>query len=188
MSVDKQQSLNMTQALAKAESVIDAAEQRARDTLEKANQQASEIKESARVEGLELGKKEANLAAVRMLEDVESLNKQFAEQAAELAIAISSKVIEDHIKVSPETVVRIASKALRESVIGESVAIVVNPKDLEQIKDSGDKLREFAPGAKIEFQESDLIKQGGCLVKTEFGEVDAQIESLLELVKGRLGL
>jgi len=179
---------NLTKALSKAESIIAAAEQRAAEILAKADESLVEAKELAYKEGVDIARKEIATSAVRMIEESSLINERLSNEAAKLAVAICSSVIGEHVKAEPETVKKIAHKALRESVVGNKATIIVNPEDEKIIKSSLKDFERLVDGASVNVQISSLISSGGCLVKTEFGEVDAQVESLIQVIAQRLGV
>jgi len=179
---------NLTKALSKAESIIAAAEQRAAEILAKADESLVKAKELAYKEGVDIARKEIATSAVRMIEESSLINERLSNEAAKLAVAICSSVIGEHVKAEPETVKKIAHKALRESVVGNKATIIVNPEDEKIIKSSLKDFERLVDGASVNVQTSSLVSSGGCLVKTEFGEVDAQVESLIQVIAQRLGV
>jgi len=64
--------------------------------------------------------------------------------------------------------------------------VVVHPDDAKQLKSAENTLRRIAGGADIIVETDRSIAKGGCIVRTEFGEVDAQIETLLKSVMDRV--
>jgi flagellar assembly protein FliH len=178
----------MSAALTQAQSIVEAAETRARKLEEQAEKSYLEAKQRGYEEGLEAGKTEALAEAVRLIEQTEALNDSLAREAAQLALAIASMVIDQELATKPDTVNKIARRALRESVIGESVVVLCNPKDVDALLASQQDFRRLAGGAAVAIEVDDTIARGGCIVRTEFGEVDASIERLLRNIANRLEL
>ena len=92
------------------------------------------------------------------------------------------------MKVDPALVRKVAERALQQSIAGDTVTIFVHPDDSEQINSALDHLRRLAGGAKVLVETDSMLTRGGCLVRTEYGEVDASIELLIGSVAQRLGL
>ncbi len=179
---------SLSEALSEAEQIIDAAEKRVQELMEKAEKSFKEASEKGYQEGLKRGEKEAVNAAVRLLEQSTSVGNVLAEEASKLSLAICETIIGEHVNVSPETAKNIALKALQESVIGDSVTLIVNPQDKTSIEKGDKELRRLVSGASLIIETDDSISRGGCIVRSDFGEVDATIKSLLEAVKIRLGI
>ena len=179
---------SLSSALTDAESIIGAAEKRAVEILTQAKHIHEEAKERGFTQGLEEGKAEVAREAVRLVEDTTKLNEKLANAAARLAIEISRSLLGEEIKAKPELVKTLAIKALQESITGESVQLIVHPEDRAVLEAAHGELKRIAGGAKITFESDPTLSRGGCVLKTEFGEVDASIESLLEALKNKLGL
>jgi flagellar assembly protein FliH len=176
------------EALNEAQSIIEAAEARAKETIEKAEKIYLESKEAGYREGIEQGHKEVAENAVRMIEEAGAISDKLAKEAAQLAISIASFVVGEQVKVTPKTVQRIALKALKESVFGENIRIAVSDEDEKVMKDSLAIIRRAAGGASIAIEVDSDITRGGCIIRTDFGEVDASIEALIDAISSRLGL
>jgi len=182
------QSPKLGAVLSEAQSIIQAAEERAQETTALAEKTYQEAQERGYQEGFEKGHAEVVKSAVRMLEESSTLGQRLAEEAAQLALAISSFVIGKQVELDPSTVKGIALKAIQESVIGESAQIRVHPDDKKSIQEFIEELRRLAGGAAISIDTDGSMTRGGCVVQTEFGEVDASIEALISAVSSRLGV
>ena len=71
--------------------------------------------------------------------------------------------------------------ALRGIVERERITVLVNPDDLELVRDAMDELRASLGGIEhCEVQAERRVGRGGCVVRTPDGDVDARIETKLE--------
>lgn len=179
---------NLTAALAEAQSIIEAAEKRAEELTSKIDKAYEDSQERGYRDGYEQGQSDAAMAAVRLIEESALVADTLAEEAAKLALAISSSVIGEHIKTSPEIVKRTAFRALQESIIGDLAIVVVHPDDKKILESAAEELKRLANGVSVTIETDHNISHGGCKVKTDFGEVDATISSLLEATAKRLGI
>ena len=176
----------LSTAISQAQDIIEAAEQRAKQILVDTEVEIEELQVNVHYEQREKRKKDAYTESIRLIQDCTALGENLSKQAAELALAVAETIVRSHIETSPQTAVDIASDALREAVIGESVTVIVNPLDEKIIKKELPKLKKIANGASFEIETEDTISKGGVIVRTDFGEVDATIEVLIEGVKQRL--
>lgn len=181
-------SSRLATALSEAQAIIGAAEERAQGVRLQAEKAFEKARDEGYQAGLESGQKEVAQAALRLIGDEVALHKSLAQEAARLAITICAMLIEERVTTQPDTVERIAKKALRESMVGEVATLAIHSLDQPAILASLDSLQRITGGARINIETDDSITRGGCIVKTEFGEVDARIESLLEAVAQRLGV
>lgn len=178
----------LSAALSEAQSIVEAAEQRAKALLAKAEEAYQQGYEQGYEAGSKQGRADAVESAVRLLEDSGAIGDRLAVRAADLALAIAGSVIGEQLAVDTETVKRIALRALRESIVGGSAAIMVNPEDKKLLEKFSDEFNRVAGGAAISIQADPDIKRGGCVIRSDFGEVDAQIDTLLDVTAARLGL
>ncbi len=175
-------------ALSDAQSIIAAAERRAEELRLRTEAALEEAQKQGYQTGFEEGRKDAVQQAVRLLEDSGVVGDRIAREAAKLALAIAGKVVGEHIKVDPQVVERLAVRALQESIVGDTVTLIVNPDDKVIIEQFRTQLRSVTGGFDVTIEINSELSRGGCIVKTEFGEVDASIESLLKEIGSRLGI
>lgn len=178
----------LASALAQAQSIVEAAEKRAEELRGDAEKSYREAKEQGYREGFAEGKMEASMQAVRLMQDSAAVADRLAEEAAKLAVAIAGSVIGEQVKVDHRTIKNMAVNAIQEAVIGETMTIRAHPEDRAVLEQNISELRRIATGASIAFESDAALARGGCVVRTDFGEIDASIEVLLDSVKEKLGL
>lgn len=190
MAIEKKDndSPKLASALSEARSIIEAAEKRAEKVTAEAQKIFDDAEQKGYREGYKKGREDAARHAVRMISESTKVADSLAEEAARLAIAIAGTVISQHVAVEAQAAKHLAATAIQEAVVGDAVTLIVHPQDEGAIRDSIQDLRRIAGGASIAVETDSSFTRGGCLVRTEFGEVDATIEALLESVAERLGL
>lgn len=181
----------------------DASPQGRLDRLEK---EAAQREEDAYRRGLAEGEaagREAGAAALtpvlerfrQSISQVERFRKQIyhnvEQEAVALALALARKIVGYEVRINSEVVLHTVRQALQKVVDHERIRIKLNPADLQTVQNH---LPEFSPVAEhveqIVFEGDEAITAGGCLVETNFGDIDAKIESQLDAVRQtlRLGL
>jgi flagellar assembly protein FliH len=166
---------------------------------------ATETRRRAREEGLAEGLAEARALVEPALEAVAEAERQIrareedflraAERSAvELALAIAEKIVGGTVSARPETVLDVVGGALLRTAARHRLVIEVNPEDLELVAESAEGLAARLGGVqRLDVVAERRIERGGCIVRTEEGEIDArigaQLERLAELVTeaGRRG-
>jgi flagellar biosynthesis/type III secretory pathway protein FliH len=160
--------------------------------LAQAEQDAAALREQARAEGFAAGHAEAVAAlepalaalsaaaegaAAQTAETAEALERR----AVELGLALAAKVLAGTLEVEPERVVESVRGALRGIVERERIIVLVNPDDLELVREAMDEVRASLGGIEhCEVQAERRVGRGGCVVRTPVGDVDARIETKLE--------
>jgi flagellar assembly protein FliH len=169
-----------------------AARNEAEQIIATARQEADSIRERAYAEGVAAGRAEAAAQAApavqalaEALVQVEAERAQVAEDMEEaavgLALQIADKALTGAITAQPERVVDVVRGALRCLVERERVTILVNPEDLEMIRESVDGLvRQLGGIDHIDVQEERRVQRGGAIVRSATGEIDARIQTKLD--------
>jgi flagellar assembly protein FliH len=100
--------------------------------------------------------------------------------AVDLALRIAEQAVGAAIAVDPELVVEAVRGALRRLVERDRVLILVNPDDLELVRDHvGRLVGELGGIEHCEVQAERRVRPGGAIVRTSEGEVDATLETKL---------
>lgn len=100
--------------------------------------------------------------------------------AVDLALRIAEQALGAAVAVDPELVVEAVRGALRRLVERDRVLILVNPDDLELVRDHAARLVGELGGIEhCEVQAERRVRPGGAIVRTSEGEVDATLETKL---------
>ena len=100
--------------------------------------------------------------------------------AVELALRIAEQALGAWLVVDRGVVVEVVRGALRRLVERDRVLILVNPDDLEVVRDHATRLVGELGGIEhCEVQAERRVRPGGAIVRTAEGEVDATLETKL---------
>ncbi len=185
--------------------ILDASGQ-AREIVEEARQDAQRLKveaqdilnqvrqemEKAKLEGYQEGYEEGVEKGLEMLIRVKELRQKLFDdnerEMLKLVFEIAEKIIAREIRDNEKAIFNIVRMALSDAV-GEKIQIRLNPQDYENIKKNEEELlQKVESGRNYVFRSDDSIKQGGCVVETEIGTIDAQLETQLGAIKKVLGV
>ena len=158
--------------------------------------EAERIRDVARAEGYEAGRRAAEAeAAERMdpalaaigeaLMQVREMRERTADEverhAVELALQVAEKAIVGALEAQPERVIDVVRGALRCLVERERVVILVNPEDLETMREAaGDLVRSLGGIEHCDVQEERRVDRGGAIVRSATGEIDARVQTKLD--------
>jgi flagellar assembly protein FliH len=153
-------------------------------------------------EGIDLGKKEVEakfIFADEMIEDAkkkiediinktlvmrEEIIKNSEQDIVKLSLSIAKKVINEEVKLNPDIVVSIAKQAMNKVIDRDKVIIKVNPKDYNLIRKYKQDFLSIREGIKdFDIMQDSSIEQGGVLIETPSGNVDARIPKQIEEVE-----
>ena len=162
------------------------------DVLAEARAEAEQIRQAARNEGYASGRADAvaslEPALAALTQAIADVGAQRAEtaselerRAVELGLALSKKIVGVTLGLDPEKVVGAVEGALRGIVERGRVTVLVNPDDLEIVREAMDGLRASLGGIDhCEVQAERRVGRGGCIVRTPVGDIDARVETKLE--------
>ncbi|MBC7544028.1 MAG: hypothetical protein H7338_14990 [Candidatus Sericytochromatia bacterium] len=188
-----------SEAQREAERIISEANLESARIIEQAEQSHQEIIEAATQEGFNVGYQEGREEAVKenaqlLAETTAALNKlhgafpqavkQNEEKLVRLAMEIAEAVISEELAARPEVALKTVERAVKRVSDLERVIIKVNPLDLDLILPKQESFRNLLPDVQ-EFVITGhySIARGGCLIETNSGTVDAQINTQLAVLE-----
>ena len=189
------------------------AEEEAEKLLAEANQKAAEIEGSARAafekeradaadagfkEGREAGYAEGEAEANRLIERLQTMLErarirreeilaETEQQIVDLALLMARKVIKIISETQKEVVAANVTEALRKVKALGDIIIRVNLADLQLTTEHIDSFIHRMEGVKgIQVAEDSTVDPGGCIIETDFGEIDARISSQLAELESKI--
>jgi flagellar assembly protein FliH len=123
------------------------------------------------------------------IEQISALHPEITARAetdlVELAFEIAKKIVGREITLDREVALTLAKIALSKLHNRTFARVHLNPDDFAYLQTQRDR---FNFHGSLELVEDRSISQGGCLIQTDTGEIDARIESQLdEISYGLLG-
>jgi flagellar assembly protein FliH len=139
--------------------------------------------EAGRTQGYESGKAEVQRLIIRtqlILSKIQDkradIMSEAEQQIIDLALLISRKVVKSIAETNRNVVIENIKEALAKVKTQGNITVKVNLADLEL---STAHLQEFTnmmeAGGNIQILEDSSVDSGGCVVETDFGEIDARI-------------
>ncbi len=166
-----------------------------RNLITRAQQEAISIKEAAKKEGYEEGIQNASAALNELrskFSEFYSYKDEVFEKVSEcifdVAIEIAKKIIKQETETKKETIIPIIKEAVSEINKTENKIILhVMPKDAEIVKEKLPEIfSENNTEAKILVIADNEIKEGGVIIETSNGIIDAAIETQLSIIEKAL--
>jgi flagellar assembly protein FliH len=167
-----------------------------------AREQAETIAQAAREQGFEAGYSEgiaraeaAMVERLAMAEQLVATTRAAREESlascerdlVELAFEIAEKIVRQRVVANPETAIGVLEHALRKAFVRDGLTVLCNPDDLERLSGASEHLQTRVGSLKgLSLIGDRRISQGGVVVRTDAGDIDATIESQLERLKDML--
>jgi flagellar assembly protein FliH len=132
--------------------------------------------------GKELAEQKLEAAARRYSESLQEISSlksilrtQVEREVVKLAVEVAKKIVYREIRIDPaiiQTLVRVALSHVAEK---SAVTIHLNPIDYAYLHKLRPELAQ-SEGRDVAYLADNSIGQGGCLIQTECGDIDARIE------------
>lgn len=154
-------------------------------TVEDKIRQASE---KGFAEGREQGLESVTELLVKINQNHEKLLRELEKQALSLVLEISHKVLGDALKSSDEAMVGLIREALKESM-GNELVVLIHPDDFEKVREQQSNLIGAVQGSQtLQIKASASVKSGSCLIESELGTLEAQLDLQLAAIARALGI
>ena len=89
--------------------------------------------------------------------------------------------------MNKEAVLNIVKAAIESAVGNEEIKIKINPEDYDNVIQYREEFIHSIDGLKnISFEADKSVLQGGCLIETIYGDIDARLDKQLETVAENL--
>lgn len=168
-----------------AEQILEAAKTEAEAIRAEATKEYEAKQEQGYQEGLEKGKAEIAERMVEQMSRSAAYFSKFERVLIDLVLRASKKILGEFDQ--HELVERVVQRVLEATRNEGHVTVRVAPSQSEYLKSKVGTIMEKFP--KIEFLEivpDDRIPEGGCILETEVGVVDASLETQLKALENAM--
>ncbi|MGL4348319.1 MAG: FliH/SctL family protein [Chlamydiales bacterium] len=144
----------------------------------KTEKKCKELEAKARDAGFQEGLLEFNKHVVALEEKKRQLYHETQRLIIPLALKAAKKIVSQELKLNPNVIVEIVKQTLKPVLQNHRIRIFVNKEDrnvLESNKDSIKSILEQVETFSIEDRPD--IEQGGCIIETEFGIINATLDN-----------
>ena len=162
-----------------------------RNLISRAREEAKSIKEAAVKEGYDIGLKEAKEDIEKVKEALsaffgakQAVYEEIAPDILEIGLEIAKKIIKKEITQDPHILLENIKDIMKGLSKEETkITIKVNPSQVAMLKqDTADVSANLGIEAKIIIIPDETIMEGGCILTTTNGVIDATIESQLAII------
>lgn len=193
---------NLARASEEAARILEEARTQSRKTSDEAVKAKEETLRKAHEEGFAKGYQEG---VAKGLEETQGLvvaagtivgevkaHKRDAMKIAEsqilqLSMAIAARVVRFETRINAGVVINTVREALKAVDDKENLKIFVNPEDLETVTSHRDEFLNIVRGVKeLQILTDTSLTRGGCVIQTNLGNIDAQVETALGIIDNEL--
>lgn len=172
-----------------AKKILEEARQTALEIIETARQEAEKIRMEAYDKAFASGLAEWEGRIKELTQKIEDQLNNMTPQIIQLALKIAEKILRAHLDMHPDAILPMVEEALQttRSYRGDSIIIRVHPDDASALEQGRTRLISLSPAWKdLEIIADETLSRGGCRIETNFGTVDASIETQLRAIENIL--
>lgn len=140
--------------------------------------EAEKTKELALQEGFQEGLTSFNKHILLLDQQLAELRQEIQKKILPLTLKAARKILGEELKLHPERIVDIVMTALKPVTQHRKITLYVNRADLEHLEAAKPKIKSiFEHLDSLSIQERSDIEPGGCIIETEAGIINAQLEN-----------
>lgn len=164
--------------LHKAVEILKQVEEETEELKRQTEIDAEEQKKLGFEEGFQAGLESFNKHLMALDEELKQLRVEIQKKMLPLTLSAARKIIGEELKIHPDRIVDIVLNSLKPVTQHKKIIIYVNKSDLESLEESKPKIKKiFEHLQSLSIQERDDIEPGGCIIETEAGIINAQLEN-----------
>ena len=166
-----------------------------RNLISRAREEADAIREAAAKEGYEEGLAQAGAdieefknSLAEFMEAKQAVFDKIAPEILSISVEIAKKIIKKELSQAPDVILE-SVKTILKGLSKEETKIMlrVNPEQVDLLRSNVPEMaKQFGLEAKIMVISDETVMEGGCIVTTTNGVVDATIETQLAIISEAL--
>jgi len=140
--------------------------------------EAEKTKELAFQEGFQDALLSLNHHILLLDQELGRIREDVHKRILPLALKAARKILGEELKLHPDRIIDIVQTSLKPVTQHRRITIYVNRVDLEHIESAKNKFKKmFEKLENLSIQERADIEPGGCIIETEAGIINAQLEN-----------
>lgn len=167
-----------------AEEVLQNVKKDALKYREEVAAECEKIKEQAAKEGFEEGFAKWAEQLALLEQHIAEVGKTYEKVLVPVATKAAKKIVGDELATREDTIVDIVANLLKAVAQHKKITIYVNRKHLKALEENRPRLKEiFEELQSLSIRERNDIDEGGCVVETEGGIINAQLSNQWQLLE-----
>lgn len=139
---------------------------------------AEKTKELAFQEGFQEGLVSLNKHLLALDHELKAIRSDVQKKILPLALKAARKIMGEELKLHPDRIVDIVMTSLKPVTQHRKIVIYVNKADLPLLEENRGRIKKiFEHLENLSIQERSDIEPGGCMIETEAGIINAQLEN-----------
>jgi type III secretion protein L len=165
-------------SLKKAEEILKQVKSESLEYKKKIAIECETLKESAFKQGFDEGLAKLNENILKLDKEINKFEEEMQKKILPIALKAAKKILGEELKLHPDRIIDIVIQALKPVTQHYKIKIFVNKQDLDILESSKEKIKAILEQVKtLSIVERDDIEPGGCIIETEAGIINAQLEN-----------
>ncbi len=164
--------------LLEAQEILEKAEDNAKEKHKLVEEECERLRAQAKEEGFQEGLTKFNEHLLDLEEHGRKIYRDTQNSILKLALQAAKKIVNKELELNPETIVDIVLQALAPIKQNHRITILANKADKEILEEHKPQIKEiFEQLQFLGIQERANIEPGGCIIETESGIINANVEN-----------
>ena len=160
-----------------AEEVLETVKQEAEKYKKEIIAECEQIKEQAEKEGFQEGYQQWTEQLANLEQEIANVQADMQKLVLPMALKAAKKIVATELATQPAAISEIVGSALKSVSQHKRIVIYVNRADLDALENTKDNLKEiFENLESFSIRDRDDIEQGGCIIETEGGIINARLK------------
>lgn len=149
--------------------------------------ECEKLKEQAQKEGFEAGFRAWVEHIAKLEDEIIKVRKDLEKFLVPVTLKAAKKIVGREIELSEDTIVDIVSNSLKAVSQHKKITIFVNRKDLDPLEHHRPQLKQIFESLEVlSLRERADVAPGGCIIETEGGIINAQLENQWRVLENAL--
>ncbi|MCE5293899.1 MAG: HrpE/YscL family type III secretion apparatus protein [Chlamydiales bacterium] len=139
--------------------------------------ECEELKAQAIKDGFAQGYEEWTKQLAAMEGEIGKVQGEMQKLVMPIALKAAKKIVAAELALQPAAILEIVSNALKSVSQHKRIVIYVNRADLQVLEKNKNKIKDlFESLESLSIRERDDVEQGGCIIETEGGIINARLK------------
>ena len=174
-------------AVLDAKTLIEEAEKEAKAIVERAHEEAKRIHKEAKDQGFNEGLEPYNAHILYFEGSVKDLRHELQKTLLPLVFKTTKRIVGEALTKHPEIVVDVITQVIKEVTSSHEVKLYVNRADLEVLEANKENFKQLFERLDLfSIEERSDVERGSCIIQTEKGILNANLENQFKALKKAL--
>jgi type III secretion protein L len=146
--------------------------------------ECEKLKEQAQLEGYEEGLKQWGEHIIKLEDEIKAVQNRLQQLIIPVALKAAKKIVGREVELSSDVIVDIVADNLKAVSQHKKITIYVNKKDADALEQNKNRIKDlFENLESLSIREREDVKPGGCIIETEGGIINAQMENRWQVLE-----